>query len=612
MEIVNTNRISAGKWLYQLIMSGGINNFLRGYQVACFLLTRTVETPNLYDQLIEQVTTIDSTTRDNIAFIVFQQNTTIYTRAQPRGMTEVQIEGMKVVGSLNAYFDDTLASLIRVDPQKFNRNTFAAEMTRASDALMDIYGLSESVVPCLLFMDIKNPEDIFIRSLYPNNTFIEIYSNILKPLSEVFRLYKKLINVMDEKDSIERQLKELKVTQETIQSMKNSLVDYHQIHNELQHKLADVNGLLNDSNYTKKQKKQIELYLPKPLEKNQKEFQDMLIFEDTLGDTRLSERLRDFNPIYKKYKGVANNIKQLEIEISKYQKQLELKYQLTNSSIDMYEIQYSQIKQICDLHNWSWLYNNFTMLRDGNSTFNLLKLAIPSISSISESSSEEYQQENDAKLKELLREEEFLMKKRREDNRILILFLAANPLDTIPLRLDKEIREIDIALRKTEFRDNFDIKQHWAVRVVDLHEYLLRHKPNIVHFSGHGSKSNEIILENQDGTSHPASVRALGKLFSILKDNIQCVVLNACYSEHQAQAIAEHVNCVIGMSQAIGDQSAINFATAFYRALGYGKDVKTAFDLGCNQIDFTTLDDEDIPKLVALKIKPEDIVFFHK
>ena len=184
---------------------------------------------------------------------------------------------------------------------------------------------------------------------------------------------------------------------------------------------------------------------------------------------------------------------------------------------------------------------------------------------------------------------------------IKILFLAANPSDTTRLRLDEESRAIDRALRQSEFRDRFDILQHWAVSVTDLQELLLRHKPDIVHFSGHGSSASEIILEDDYGNSHPVSVRALSQLFSILKDNIRCVVLNACYSEKQAQAIAQHIESVVGMSKAITDQAAISFATAFYQALGYGRDVKTAFNLGCVQIDMENLDEQDTPKLLTLK-----------
>jgi hypothetical protein len=199
-----------------------------------------------------------------------------------------------------------------------------------------------------------------------------------------------------------------------------------------------------------------------------------------------------------------------------------------------------------------------------------------------------------------------------EDSSLIkILFLAANPADRDRLRLDAEMRDIDLALRQTAFRDRFDIKMHGAVRAADLQGYLLQHKPDIVHFSGHGDPSSEIVLENSSGKSHPVSVRALSKLFSALKDNIRCVVLNACYSEQQAKAIAEHIDCVIGMSKAIGDKAAIRFAVAFYQALGYGKSVQTAFDLGCAQIDLENLGEQDTPKLLALNKDPETVVFVH-
>ncbi len=195
-------------------------------------------------------------------------------------------------------------------------------------------------------------------------------------------------------------------------------------------------------------------------------------------------------------------------------------------------------------------------------------------------------------------------------SKVKVLFLAANPKDSSQLRLDEEIRSIDQALlRQAEFRDKFDIKQHWAVRVADIQGYLLRHQPDIVHFSGHGSTSSEIILEDNNGNSRSVSPRALSKLFSVLKDNIRCVILNACYSEQQAQAIAKHIDCVIGMSNAIGDQAAISFAAAFYQALGYGRTVQAAFDLGCVQIDLENLDEQDTPKLLAINSNPESIVF---
>jgi len=199
--------------------------------------------------------------------------------------------------------------------------------------------------------------------------------------------------------------------------------------------------------------------------------------------------------------------------------------------------------------------------------------------------------------------------KQDTESRIRILFLAANPSNTTRLRLDAEIRSIDQALREAQFRDRFDIRQHWAVRVADIQSYLLRHQPHIVHFSGHGSPLSGIILEDDQGKSHPVSVRALSQLFSVLKDNIRCVVLNACYSEQQAEAIAQHIDCVIGMSNAVGDTSAMSFSKAFYQALGYGKDVRTAFELGCVQIDLENLAQQDTPQLLATEVDPNEILF---
>jgi hypothetical protein len=194
---------------------------------------------------------------------------------------------------------------------------------------------------------------------------------------------------------------------------------------------------------------------------------------------------------------------------------------------------------------------------------------------------------------------------------IRILFLAANPMDTTSLRLDEEIRTIDRVLRQSEFRERFDLKQQWAVRVSDLQEHFLRFTPDIVHFSGHGSSRGEIVLEGMDGSSQSVAPRTLSSLFATLKDNIKCVVLSACYSEEQAQAIAEHIACVVGMTSAIGDKAAIHFAAAFYRALGYGRDVKTAFDLGTSQIALEGLAEQDTPKLYAFRQEPAKMFFVH-
>ena len=53
-----------------------------------------------------------------------------------------------------------------------------------------------------------------------------------------------------------------------------------------------------------------------------------------------------------------------------------------------------------------------------------------------------------------------------------ILILAANPLETSRLRLDKEVEEIRTTLQLSPNRDRFDIEPRGAVRPQDLQQHL--------------------------------------------------------------------------------------------------------------------------------------------
>ncbi len=186
-------------------------------------------------------------------------------------------------------------------------------------------------------------------------------------------------------------------------------------------------------------------------------------------------------------------------------------------------------------------------------------------------------------------------------NMVTILFLASNPDDGSggALKLDAECRSIDQRLRASKHRERFDLRSQWAVRVNDLQNALLEYSPTIVHFSGHGNSSGQIILQDDTERSFPVSQQSLSELFQILSQEVRCVVLNACYSEDQARAIADHIDCVVGVPNEIDDTAAISFSAAFYQALGYGCSVQQAFELGCNSIGLSGHDASQSPKLLT-------------
>jgi DNA-binding transcriptional ArsR family regulator len=180
-----------------------------------------------------------------------------------------------------------------------------------------------------------------------------------------------------------------------------------------------------------------------------------------------------------------------------------------------------------------------------------------------------------------------------------VLFLAANPIGTTPLQLDEEIRTITQKIRASEFRDTLNLYSVWAVHPDDLLQYLNEHKPRIVHFSGHGSNSGEIVLVDDNGDPKSISIEAIRALFTTLKDNIRLVVLNACYSKIQAQVIREVIDCIIGMNTAIGDKAAIVFAASLYRAIGFGRSLKEAFDQGITALLLEGITEENTPELLV-------------
>lgn len=167
-----------------------------------------------------------------------------------------------------------------------------------------------------------------------------------------------------------------------------------------------------------------------------------------------------------------------------------------------------------------------------------------------------------------------------------ILFLAANPADTESLGLDVEIREIQKKIRMVEFRDRLEFVSRVAVQRVDLLEALNEEKPNIVHFSGHGSKTGELYLEDEGKMATPITKDDLADLFRVANEdkNIQLVILSACFSQKQAEEIVKSVNFAIGMSRDVRDEAARVFAASFYSALGYGKSIQNAFDQGKHAI----------------------------
>lgn len=180
-----------------------------------------------------------------------------------------------------------------------------------------------------------------------------------------------------------------------------------------------------------------------------------------------------------------------------------------------------------------------------------------------------------------------------------ILILAALPHG---LRLDKEIREIEEAIRRAAKRDLFETNIRTAVRPQDIRRAIAEEQPRIVHFCGHGLEDGSLLLEDEGGNDKPVSPVALAFLFKLHANYVKCVLLNACYSEKPAVAISQDIDYVIGMNNSIQDRAAIEFAKGFYDGLGYeisdNQDIfQRAFDEGVVAAQLENISQGQIPVL---------------
>ena len=155
------------------------------------------------------------------------------------------------------------------------------------------------------------------------------------------------------------------------------------------------------------------------------------------------------------------------------------------------------------------------------------------------------------------------------DRRPRLLVLAANPKATARLKLEEEAAAIAAALGEEGGNRRYQVTTVEAVQAGALTKLLLDNRPRILHFSGHGNPDGSLRFLDGVGLPQPVAPTALAAWFAAVPDEARpdCVVLSACYTNETAKALVASVKCVVGMSQEIEDDSAVAFATGFYRGL---------------------------------------------
>jgi hypothetical protein len=157
-----------------------------------------------------------------------------------------------------------------------------------------------------------------------------------------------------------------------------------------------------------------------------------------------------------------------------------------------------------------------------------------------------------------------------------LLIMTANPKNTQRLGVEAEYNNATEAYLKSGNLDAYEIFPILDVNTKTFSRLLDHHKPAILHFSGHGI-GNALLFYSDNGMADKVSGQTLGKMLS-LYPSINCLVLNACYSEQQAAEISQYIPNIIGTDNAIGDKKAQEFTLFFYQHVFAGATYEEAFD----------------------------------
>lgn len=161
-----------------------------------------------------------------------------------------------------------------------------------------------------------------------------------------------------------------------------------------------------------------------------------------------------------------------------------------------------------------------------------------------------------------------------------VLIVESNPLEK-NLYSNIEIREIEkiIFSNKTKL----SLKIQFGSSLQNLVRKVNEERSNIVHITAfandsgiyfHDKSDNPVLIENQILISH----------LDLITTNVECFLFNTFISEGLAKEMSIKDSFVIGYNGIIDSNDAIDFANGFYNTIGYNKDYKTAFKIGCQTI----------------------------
>jgi hypothetical protein len=165
---------------------------------------------------------------------------------------------------------------------------------------------------------------------------------------------------------------------------------------------------------------------------------------------------------------------------------------------------------------------------------------------------------------------------------VRLLVAIAAPEDQVSLDSEGEERRIREALKDLE-PGTVDWRIVHSATAWDLHTAILDHEPNILHYSGHGTKG-ALMMEDSSKRTHVLTSEQVRPLLS--RPYLKLVVLNACETGAYdiggelmgvaADLIREEIPAVVAMQFPVPEGAGLAFTRRFYSSIALGLSLEQA------------------------------------
>ena len=176
--------------------------------------------------------------------------------------------------------------------------------------------------------------------------------------------------------------------------------------------------------------------------------------------------------------------------------------------------------------------------------------------------------------------------------------LYAGSKKSSELNLESSFNTVTNGLARHINKGTIKLIRNLHVNTTNIFDILIKHRPNIFHFSGKQDGGDIRITDEFNNVTTISDVELAGYLTSF-GDTMKLAIIDTCYSYNCARSISDVVDFAIGVKDIIYEVDADKFYKVFYNALCAGYSLRDAVGQATASLKFRKVPHKQIPVLFS-------------